>query len=46
MSYPFEEFKKQHAMTGSEKADGYSPDVFVGLGEHEKEIVSIYSCVN
>lgn len=26
-------------MTGSEKADGYSPDVFIGLGDWEKETV-------
>lgn len=39
MTCAFEKFKKQHAMTGSEKADGYSPDVFVDLDDNEKEIV-------
>jgi len=39
MTSAFEEFMRQHRMTGSEKADGYSPEVFVGLSESEKEIV-------
>lgn len=39
MTSAFEKFKKQHAMTGSEKADGYSYDVFVGLDEDEKATV-------
>jgi hypothetical protein len=39
MTSAFEKLKKQHAMTGSEKADGYSYDVFLGLDEDEKEAV-------
>lgn len=39
MTSSFEKFKIQHAMTGREKADGYSPDVFVGLDNDEKDIV-------
>ncbi|WP_198117183.1 hypothetical protein [Massilia rhizosphaerae] len=39
MSLAFEKFIKQYNATGSEKADGYSPDVFVGLDEVEKEKV-------
>jgi hypothetical protein len=35
----FENFMRQYKMTGSEKADGYSDDAFVGLDEHEKEVV-------
>ncbi|MYM73113.1 hypothetical protein GTP56_13030 [Duganella sp. FT134W] len=39
MSAAFDEFMRQQRMTGSEKADGYSPNVFVGLSEEEKPIV-------
>jgi len=39
MSLAFEKFLMQHNMTGREKADGYSPDVFIGLEEKEKESV-------
>jgi hypothetical protein len=39
MSAAFCEFMRQYKMTGSEKADGYSQDVFEGLDEHEKETV-------
>jgi len=39
MSLAFELFKKQYEMTGSEKADGYSQDAFIGLDEDEKEVV-------
>jgi hypothetical protein len=35
----FEEFMRQYKMTGSEKADGYSRNVFIGLDGREKEIV-------
>lgn len=30
---------RQHRLTGSEKADGYSRNAFIGLDEHEKETV-------
>ncbi|MFC0254205.1 hypothetical protein [Massilia consociata] len=39
MTLAFENFMKQFEMTGSEKADGYSRDAFVGLDSQEKEIV-------
>lgn len=39
MSAAFDEFMRQYRMTGSEKADGYSRDAFIGLEEHEKETV-------
>lgn len=39
MSLAFEKFMMQYKMAGREKADGYSPDVFIGLEEHEKESV-------
>lgn len=39
MTLAFDTFMKQHNMTGSEKADGYSKDSFVGLESHEKETV-------
>lgn len=39
MTLAFEKFMKQHEKTGSEKADGYSDDAFLGLAEHEKNIV-------
>ncbi|QJD89341.1 hypothetical protein HH213_03990 [Duganella dendranthematis] len=39
MTAAFDEFMRQHRMTGSEKADGYSPSVFVDLSEEEKPIV-------
>lgn len=38
MTLAFEKFMKQYRMTGSEKADGYSSDAFVGLEESEKEV--------
>lgn len=39
MTTAFDNFMKQHEKTGSEKADGYSRDVFVGLSDFEKEKV-------
>jgi len=39
MTVAFDEFMRQHKMTGSEKADGYSRDVFVGLDQQEREEV-------
>jgi hypothetical protein len=39
MTAAFQSFMKQYHATGSEKADGYSRDVFVGLDELEKEQV-------
>jgi hypothetical protein len=39
MTAAFEKFMKQYKMTGSEKADGYSRDAFIGLDEREKEAV-------
>lgn len=39
MTQAFDKFVKQYEMTGSEKADGYSKDAFIGLDEHEKERV-------
>lgn len=39
MTLAFEKFMRQYKMTGSEKADGYSQDVFVGLDENEKKTV-------
>ena len=39
MTLAFDTFMKQYQMTGSEKADGYSRDAFIGLDEHEKEEV-------
>lgn len=39
MTLAFEKFMKQYKMTGREKADGYSQDVFVGLDESEKKRV-------
>jgi hypothetical protein len=39
MSTSFENFMKQYEKTGSEKADGYSRDVFVGLSDAEKSVV-------
>ena len=39
MTAAFEEFMRQHDMTGSETADGYSPDVFIGLEDRERECV-------
>lgn len=39
MTLAFENFMKQYKMTGREKADGYSQDVFVGLDDHEKKAV-------
>ena len=39
MTAAFEKFMRQYKMTGSEKADGYSSDVFVGLDQEEKEEV-------
>jgi len=42
MSNAFEEFLTQFKKTGSEKADGYSHDAFIGLTELEKKIVFDY----
>lgn len=39
MTLAFEKFMRQHEKTGGEKADGYSDDVFLGLAEHEKNVV-------
>jgi hypothetical protein len=39
MTASFDEFMRQNAMAGSEKADGYSPDVFTMLTAQEKDIV-------
>lgn len=39
MTDAFNEFMRQYKMTGSEKADGYSQNVFVGLEASEKEEV-------
>lgn len=39
MTKSFETFMAQHALTGSEKADGYSQDAFTDLTDTEKEIV-------
>ncbi len=39
MTLAFETFMKLYKMTGSEKADGYSRDAFIGLEEHEKSEV-------
>lgn len=41
MSASFEKFMAQYKQTGSEKADGYSRDVFIGLEPHEKEAVFV-----
>lgn len=38
MTLAFQKFMRQHEKTGSEKADGYSDDVFSGLAEEEKNI--------
>ncbi|WP_374584547.1 hypothetical protein [Pseudoduganella sp.] len=39
MTAAFEVFMQQYRMTGSEKADGYSRDAFLGLDDEEKETV-------
>lgn len=39
MTAAFNEFLRQYNLTGREKADGYSPDVFIGLDEIEKQQV-------
>ena len=39
MTAAFDLFMKEHNMTGSEKADGYSEAALTGLSEPEKEIV-------
>lgn len=39
MTLAFETFMKQHNSVGSEKADGYGRNAFVGLDAHEKEVV-------
>ena len=39
MTAAFLEFMRQYRLTGSEKADGYSRDAFIGLDEQEKETV-------
>lgn len=39
MTAAYDEFIREYNMTGSEKADGYSRSVFIGLEPHEKEEV-------
>ena len=39
MTVAYDKFMKQYHATGSEKADGYSRDAFVGLASQEKEEV-------
>jgi hypothetical protein len=39
MTSSFDNFMKQYEKTGSEKADGYSRDVFIGLSDQEESIV-------
>lgn len=39
MTISFDKFFRQFKLKGSEKADGYSKDVFFGLDQHEKEEV-------
>ncbi|MYM73115.1 hypothetical protein GTP56_13040 [Duganella sp. FT134W] len=39
MTASIDEFLRQHRATGSEKADGYSPDAFAKLTDQEREIV-------
>lgn len=39
MTTAFDKFMAQHEKTGSEKADGYSRDVLIGLAGVEKDIV-------
>lgn len=39
MTFAFDTFLRQHAQTGSAKADGYSRDAFIGLEEHERQNV-------
>lgn len=39
MTIAYETFMKQYHATGSEKADGYSRDAFIGLAPEEKEEV-------
>ena len=39
MTIAFDKFMKQYEKTGSEKADGYTQDVFIGLDSVEKEHV-------
>jgi len=39
MTLAFEKFLGQYEMTGSDKADGYSRDVFIGLNYRERDIV-------
>jgi hypothetical protein len=39
MTQAFDTFITQHNMTGSEKADGYSDDAFIGISDEEKPIV-------
>ena len=38
MTASFDLFMREHGATGSDKADGYSPDAFIGLSEREREI--------
>ena len=39
MTTSYDEFIREYNMTGSEKADGYSPSVFLGLEPNQKEKV-------
>jgi hypothetical protein len=39
MTASFDEFMRQYRMIGSDKADGYSRDAFMGLDDHEKGTV-------
>jgi hypothetical protein len=39
MTAAFDEFMRQYKLSGSEKADGYNRDAFIGLDEREKETV-------
>lgn len=39
MTVAFDIFMREHHATGSEKADGYSRNAFIGLSPQEKEQV-------
>jgi hypothetical protein len=39
MTASIDEFLRQHRMTGSEKADGYSPNAFAELTDQDRDIV-------
>lgn len=39
MTMAYEEFMRQYAMSGREKADGYTAAAFTGLEPHEKDEV-------